>query len=77
MVDQERQDERADLVSRLFAQLTSRFEDAATIAAECQGDRPAEKLKRGAKRLRETGQDAATVAEVIVELIEHTLRTAR
>ena len=77
MVDQERQDERADLVSRLFAQLTSRFEDAATIAAECQGDRPAEELKRGAEGLREIGQDAATVAEVIDELIEHTLRTAR
>lgn len=47
MVDRERQDERADLVSRLFAQLTSGFEDAATIAAECQRARPAEELIEG------------------------------
>lgn len=69
MVDQERQDERADLVSRLFAQLTSRFEDAAAIAAECQGARPGEELTEGAERLRDIAQDAATVAEAIVELI--------
>jgi acyl-CoA reductase-like NAD-dependent aldehyde dehydrogenase len=69
MVDQERQDERADLVSRLFAQLTSRFEDAATIAAECQGAPPSDELSQGAERLREMGQDAATIAEVIVDLI--------
>ena len=37
MIDEEHGEGRADLVSRLFAQLTNRFEDGATIAAECQG----------------------------------------
>lgn len=69
MVDRERQDERADLVSRLFAQLTGRFEDAATIASECQAARPPQELIKGAEQLREIGQDAATIAEAIVELI--------
>lgn len=69
MVDREREERRADLVSRLFAQLTSRFEDGATIAAECQGARAAELLLEGAERLREIGQDASTVAEAIVELV--------
>ena len=69
MADQELQDGRADLVSRLFAQLTSRFEDAAAIAAECQGSRPGEELTEGAERLRDIAHDAATVAEAIVELL--------
>ena len=47
MVDREREEQRADLVSRLFVLLTSRFEDAATIAAECQGMKPAEELTKG------------------------------
>ena len=57
MVDQERQDERADLVSRWFAQLISRFEDAAAIAANCQGARLADELIEGAERLRDIAQD--------------------
>lgn len=69
MVDQEQQRLRADLISRLFAQLTSRLEDGATIAAECQGARPAGELVKGAERLREIGQDTSTVAEAIVELV--------
>lgn len=69
MVDQERQDQRADLVSRLFAQLTARFEDAATIAAECQGAQLVEELVEGAERLSDIAQDAATVAEAIVEIL--------
>ena len=69
MVDQERQDQRADLVSRVFAQLTGRFEDAATIAAECQGALPVEELVKGAEQLRDIGQDAATVAEAIAAII--------
>lgn len=76
MVNRERQDERADLVSRLFAQQTSRFEDAAAIAAECQGTRPREELTEGAEWLRDIAQDAATVAEAIVALIESTRRAA-
>jgi hypothetical protein len=56
-------------VSRLFAQLTARFEDVATIAAECQGSRLVEELVEGAERLRDIAQDAATLAEAIVELI--------
>lgn len=56
-------------MSRLFAQLTARFEDAAAIAAECQGERPAAELVEGAERLRDIAQDAGTIAKAIVELI--------
>ena len=69
MIDREREDERAELVSRLFALLTSRLEDGATIAADCQGARPAQELDQGAERLRDIAQDAATIAEAIVELV--------
>lgn len=70
MVDQEQQKTRADLISRLFAQLTSRFENAATIAADCQGNRPIETLIEGAGRLREIAQDAMTTAEAAIEILE-------
>ena len=76
MVDQERQDERDDLVFRLFTLLTSRFKDAATLAAECQGAPPAEELIKGAEQLRYIGQDAATLAEAIVGLIRPSRPTA-
>ena len=69
MVDQERHDERTDLVSRLFAQLTARFEDAATVAAECQGSRPVAELVEGAERLSDIARDAATVADAIVAIL--------
>ena len=62
-------DERVVEYPWLFAQLTSRFEDGATIAADCQGARPAQELTQGAERLRDIAQDASTVAEAIVELV--------
>ena len=69
MVDREQEEGRAELVSRLFTLLTSRLEDGATIAADCQGARPAQELTQGAERLRDIAQDASTVAEAIVELV--------
>lgn len=69
MVEREREEERAELVSRLFALLTSRLENGATIAADCQGARPAEELANGAERLRDIAQEGLMVAEAIVELV--------
>lgn len=69
MVDEEQQQVRADLVSRLFALLTSKFEDGAALAAQCQGARPAEELASGAERLRDIAQEGSMVAEAIVELV--------
>ena len=36
-MDEEQQRQRADLISRLFALITMKLEDAAGIAADCQG----------------------------------------
>ena len=69
MVGQEQQKLRADLISRLFAQLTGKFEDAAMIAADCQGVRSNETLTEGAERLREIAQEAMTITEATLEIL--------
>ena len=46
-MDEEQQRERADLLSRLFAMITMKLEDAAGIAAECQGRRPSKNCGTG------------------------------
>jgi len=46
--DSEAEFERTTLISRLFALLTAKFEDAAGIAADCQGRRPGDELENKA-----------------------------
>ena len=43
-MDQEEQEERAELISRMFALLTAKLEDAATLAAESQSRRASAEL---------------------------------
>ena len=62
-------DERADLISRLFALLTARLEDAATIAAEGQGRGSREEQHQGAQQLASQIDEAATVNQAILALI--------
>ena len=50
-MDEEQQRGAADLLSRLFALITMKLEDAAGIAADCQGRRPTEELREGVKKL--------------------------
>ena len=60
-MDQEQQRERAGLVSRLFALITMKLEDAAGIAADCQGQLPLEELRESAEKLDALISEAATV----------------
>ena len=50
-MDEDQQRERADLLSRLFALITMKLEDAAGIAAECQGRRLTEELRERVEKL--------------------------
>ena len=50
-MDEEQQRGAADLLSRLFALITMKLEDAAGIAADCQGRRPIEELREGVEKL--------------------------
>jgi hypothetical protein len=65
-------EERARLVSRMFAQLTARLEDGAAIAADGQGPHETKALQRLANELIDIAQDALTVAEAIAELTSTT-----
>ena len=50
-MDEEQQREREDRIARMFALITMKLEDAAGIAAECQGRRPIAELRDGAEKL--------------------------
>ena len=50
-MDDEQKRERADLISRLFALITMKLEDAVGIAADCQGRRSWEELRQDAGKL--------------------------
>lgn len=69
MVDQEQQKSRADLIPKLFAQLTGRFEVAATLAAKCPGPRSNETLTEGAALLPEIAQTTMTITEPTLEIL--------
>ena len=63
-------DGRADLVSRLFAMLTARFEDAAALAAEGQGKRSDDRLGEIARELVEVSDDVMTLARAVGVVLE-------
>ncbi|HVR90213.1 MAG TPA: hypothetical protein VHG29_03835 [Novosphingobium sp.] len=68
-MDHEEQQQRADLLSRMFAGITAKLEDAATIAARCQGRVPTEELRENANQLRDLLSESATVVEGASALI--------
>jgi hypothetical protein len=68
-MDEEQQRERADLLSRLFALITMKLEDAGGIAADCQGRRPTEALREGAERLEVLLVEASTVRAAAAALL--------
>lgn len=69
-MDEEQQRERADLISRLFALTTMKMEDAAGIAADCQGRRSIEELREAAGKLDALISEAAAVLAGIVSLLQ-------
>lgn len=62
--------ERADLISRLFALLTARLEDAAGLAAECQGSRPTTDLLERARELVTLSEEVVTLSAAALALLE-------
>lgn len=64
------QEDRADLVSELFAQLTARFEDAAGIAGESQARLSAGELRANARGIQAIIAEANILSRAITELLE-------
>jgi hypothetical protein len=63
------QDERLDLVRRIFALLTGRLEDAATLAADGQGASiSSSQAVELAERIRDECAGAAVIAEAAAAL---------
>ena len=69
-MDEEQQQERADLISRVFALITGKLEDAATLAVECQGRRRKEELRNDAMKLQDLCTEAKTITEAVTALLE-------
>jgi hypothetical protein len=69
MDDPEDQENRAELISRMFALLTAKLEDAATIAAECQARLSPAQLLEGAAKLEDLVSQTATVAAAVSALL--------
>ena len=69
MDDLEAPEERAELVSRTFALITAKLEDAATLAAESQGRHPPVMLRENAEKLRDMLTQAITVSDCVIALL--------
>ena len=69
MDDREAQEKRSELVSRTFALITAKCEDAATLAAECQGDHSDQLLRENGERLRDLISEAGTIVDCVMELL--------
>lgn len=63
-------DERAELISRLFALLTSRFEDSAQLAidGQCRG-REASELQSAANSIWSLSEESLTIAMATAALL--------
>ena len=69
MDDREAKETRAELVSRIFALVTAKCEDAATLAVECQGHRTNQMLRENGERLRDLISEASTIIDSVMELL--------
>jgi len=69
MDDLEDQENRAELISRIFALLTAKLEDAAAIAADCQAKLPAEQLREGTAKLEDLVNEPATLGAAVAALL--------
>lgn len=69
MTDPEHDQHRADLITRMFALLTAKAEDAAGVAADCQGCRSQLELLEGAQQLLSFAEESLTISAAIVALL--------
>lgn len=66
---QEEQQQRSELISRMFALITGKLEDAATLAAESQGRYSTKELTENAAAPRELVSEVLTVVDAIEGLV--------
>lgn len=69
MSDEAQNEERANRLSAVFALLTGKLEDAATMAADGQGQRHEDELLDHAKQIAELANEAATIAGAVASLL--------
>ena len=69
MNDREALEVRADLISRTFALITAKCEDAASLAAESQRRHSSEVLRENAEKLRDLMSETSTVIDCITALL--------
>ena len=70
MDDPQSPTERAELISRMFALITGKLEDATALAAECQGRRPAEELRGKSEELARAIDEAMTLSQAALVVLE-------
>lgn len=65
-MDEEQRQERAELISRMFALLTAKLNDGAGVAGDAQArDLQPEQVRDAASRLIDLGQEVGTIARAI------------
>ena len=69
MSNEAEDEHRAEQLSAVFALLTGKLEDAATIAADGQGPHPDADLLGYASQITELANEAATIAGAIAALL--------
>ena len=68
-MDQDELDRRAELISRMFALITGKLEDGATIAAESQGRVPLDELRGNAEKLQDLLAECIVVVDGAAALL--------
>lgn len=69
MNNKTKDEHRAEQLSALFALLTGKLEDAATLAADGQGRHPDDELLNYATRIAELANESATIAGALAALL--------
>lgn len=69
MTNAAEQEHGREMISRAFALLTAKLEDAATLAAEGQGPQTDEQLLDIAQQIADLAGEAATIAGALTALL--------
>lgn len=69
MRDEVQNEDRADHLSAVFALLTGKLEDAATLAADGQGRHPDYELLSYSSQIADLATEAATIAGAVAALL--------
>lgn len=69
MSNEAEDEHRAEQLSAVFALLTGKLEDAATLAADGQGRHPEDELLGYAGQIAELANEAATIAGALAALL--------